>query len=51
MPATLTPPDIDIEKRTGAGSEDNLTPLFNVVLLDDDDHTYDYVIECSASFS
>jgi ATP-dependent Clp protease adaptor protein ClpS len=21
------------------------TPLFNVVLLDDDDHTYDYVIE------
>ena len=45
MPATLTPPDIDIEKRTGAGSEDNLTPLFNVVLLDDDDHTYDYVID------
>ena len=24
---------------------DQLTPLFNVVLLDDDDHTYDYVIE------
>src|SRR6266851_4250316 len=22
-----------------------LTPLYNVVLLDDDDHTYDYVIE------
>lgn len=22
-----------------------LTPLFHVVLLDDDDHTYDYVIE------
>jgi ATP-dependent Clp protease adaptor protein ClpS len=45
MPATLTPPDIDIEKETGADSEDRLTPLFNVVLLDDDDHTYDYVIE------
>jgi ATP-dependent Clp protease adaptor protein ClpS len=25
--------------------EERLTPLFNVVLLDDDDHTYDYVIE------
>ena len=25
--------------------EQRLTPLFNVVLLDDDDHTYDYVIE------
>jgi ATP-dependent Clp protease adaptor protein ClpS len=25
--------------------QDRLAPLFNVVLLDDDDHTYDYVIE------
>jgi ATP-dependent Clp protease adaptor protein ClpS len=24
---------------------DQLTPMYNVVLLDDDDHTYDYVIE------
>src|SRR5437762_7474060 len=24
---------------------DELTPVYNVVLLDDDDHTYDYVIE------
>jgi ATP-dependent Clp protease adaptor protein ClpS len=24
---------------------EDLTPLWNVVLLDDDDHTYDYVIE------
>jgi ATP-dependent Clp protease adaptor protein ClpS len=23
----------------------DLTPLYNVVLLDDDDHTYDYVID------
>jgi len=30
---------------TGAASEDQLTPLFHVVLLDDDEHTYDYVIE------
>ena len=25
--------------------EEQLTPLYRVVLLDDDDHTYDYVIE------
>jgi len=24
---------------------DELAPVYNVVLLDDDDHTYDYVIE------
>jgi ATP-dependent Clp protease adaptor protein ClpS len=30
---------------TGAASQDELTPLFHVVLLDDDEHTYDYVIE------
>jgi len=28
-----------------AGIEEDLTPLYHVVLLDDDDHTYDYVIE------
>ena len=26
-------------------NEEQLTPLFHVVLLDDDDHTYDYVVE------
>ena len=30
---------------TGASTREELTPLYNVVLLDDDDHTYDYVIE------
>ena len=30
---------------TGTRQEDELTPLFNVVLLDDDDHTYDYVVD------
>ena len=35
-------PDIETTER------DRLTPLFNVVLLDDDDHTYDYVIEMLA---
>ena len=32
-------PDIDTERRAG------LVPLYHVVLLDDNDHTYDYVIE------
>ena len=27
------------------GRKEDLTPLYNVVLLDDDDHTYEYVIE------
>lgn len=27
------------------GDQQDLTPMYNVVLLDDDDHTYDYVIE------
>jgi ATP-dependent Clp protease adaptor protein ClpS len=30
---------------TTAKPGDELTPLFHVVLLNDDDHTYDYVIE------
>ena len=30
---------------TGTTSQDQLTPLFNVVLLNDEEHTYDYVIE------
>jgi ATP-dependent Clp protease adaptor protein ClpS len=38
---TVTP-DIETIQR------DQLTPLFNVVLLDDDDHTYDYVVEMLA---
>ena len=29
----------------GTRQDADLTPLFNVVLLDDDDHTYDYVVE------
>ncbi len=39
MPGTVTAPDIDTTRK------DQLTPLYNVVLLDDDEHTYDYVIE------
>src|SRR4051794_2798251 len=30
---------------TGSSTEDQLTPQYHVILLDDDDHTYDYVIE------
>jgi ATP-dependent Clp protease adaptor protein ClpS len=32
-------PDVDVSRR------DELVPLYHVVLLDDNDHTYDYVIE------
>ena len=32
-------PDVDVTRR------DQLVPLYHVVLLDDNDHTYDYVIE------
>jgi ATP-dependent Clp protease adaptor protein ClpS len=41
MPETITLPG------TGTGTEtgEEHTPLYNVVLLDDDEHTYDYVIE------
>jgi ATP-dependent Clp protease adaptor protein ClpS len=33
------------ETGTEARDQDSLTPLYRVVLLDDNDHTYDYVIE------
>jgi len=39
MPQTLSPPEtFSIEREDHA-------PLYRVVLLDDNDHTYDYVIE------
>ena len=37
--ATVALPEIEDE------IIDRLEPLYNVVLLDDDDHTYDYVVE------
>ena len=37
----LSTPGIEIEKK----DQGSLEPLWHVVLLDDDDHTYDYVIE------
>ncbi len=39
MPQPLVTPETEIVER------DQLVPLYRVVLLDDDDHTYDYVIE------
>ncbi len=43
-----------IDPGTGpkSSTKDDLTPLYHVVLLDDDEHTYDYVIEmlCNVFF-
>ena len=33
------------EPEISTTNQDQLTPLYHVVLLDDDEHTYDYVIE------
>jgi ATP-dependent Clp protease adaptor protein ClpS len=44
-PDTGTSPGIT----TGTSEQDQLTPLFHVVLLNDDDHTYDYVVEMLAT--
>jgi len=34
-----------VEPGTGTTGREQLQPLYNVVLLDDNEHTYDYVIE------
>jgi ATP-dependent Clp protease adaptor protein ClpS len=39
MPETISLPEAATAQR------EELVPLFHVVLLDDDEHTYDYVIE------
>ena len=39
MPAPSTTP------QTGSSERERLEPLYHVVLLDDDEHTYDYVVE------
>ena len=41
MPGTITEPERGTRKR----SSEDYTPLYHVVLLDDDEHTYDYVVE------
>lgn len=39
MPQPTAAPDLDVAQRQ------QLAPIYNVVLLDDDEHSYDYVIE------
>lgn len=39
MTKTIAPPEVEKEKL------EQLAPLYHVVLLDDDEHTYEYVIE------
>jgi len=39
MSVTVAKPELE------TAQDEELTPLFHVVLLDDDEHTYDYVIE------
>ncbi len=39
MPGPVQAPETETTR------QEQHVPLFNVVLLDDDDHTYDYVIE------
>jgi len=43
MPQPTATPD------TGTASQDDLKPLYHVVLLDDDEHTYEYVVEMLCS--
>ena len=46
MPPTIKP-DTGTRPTIAPGSlsDDELTPLFHVVLLNDDDHSYEYVVE------
>jgi ATP-dependent Clp protease adaptor protein ClpS len=43
--ASTAAPDTGVTPGTGESEHEDITPLYNVVLLDDDDHTYEYVIE------
>jgi ATP-dependent Clp protease adaptor protein ClpS len=42
-------PPTTVAPRTRSTEREQLTPLFHVVLLDDDEHTYDYVVEMLTS--
>jgi len=39
LPVPATTPE------TGTSESERLAPLYHVILLDDDEHTYDYVVE------
>jgi ATP-dependent Clp protease adaptor protein ClpS len=45
MPSVTSDPGVRREKDVQRENQENITPLYNVVLLDDNDHTYEYVIE------
>ena len=45
MPSVTETPGVRQKKGAREEKKDQLTPLYNVVLLDDDEHTYEYVIE------
>ena len=45
MGTTVVLPEIEVEVTTGGESEDQREPLYHVILLDDNDHTYEYVVE------
>ena len=38
-------PSVTATPKTNEKTEERLAPLYNVVLLDDDEHTYEYVVE------
>ncbi|MFQ5706671.1 MAG: ATP-dependent Clp protease adaptor ClpS [bacterium] len=40
-----TIPTVEVEKKSKKRKKPLRIPQFHVILLDDDDHTYDYVIE------
>jgi ATP-dependent Clp protease adaptor protein ClpS len=45
MPCGTATPGVHREKDVQRENRDDIIPLYNVVLLDDDEHTYEYVIE------
>ena len=45
MPSGTATPGVHREKDVQRENRDDIIPLYNVVLLDDDEHTYEYVIE------
>ena len=49
MSTAVAIPEVEEEVRERDESQDELGRLYHVILLDDDDHTYEYVIEMLTS--